>query len=137
MDGDLVNGNNIQELMEEFQFDHTSGQWRLFIYSFKISLKAVLLHNGNNLPSITLVYAVRMTETFRFSCKTYAMKHKNICDDLKGTTMLIVLQGGYTKFCCFKCEWDSRARDCHYRIKINGHSVQKQQQITRMRHILL
>jgi hypothetical protein len=75
MDGDLVSANNIQELMEEFQFEHTSGQWRLFIYSSKVSLKAVLLHNGNKLPSVTLVGAVHMRQTFRFSCKTYAMRN--------------------------------------------------------------
>jgi hypothetical protein len=75
MDGNLVYGNNIQELMEEFQFEHTSGQWRLFIYSSKVSLKAVLLHNGNKLPSITLVDTVHVKRTFRFSCKTYAMKN--------------------------------------------------------------
>ena len=68
-------GNNIQELMEEFQFEHTSGQWRLFIHSSTVSLKAVLLHNGNKLPSVTLVHAVHVTGTFRFSCKTYAMKN--------------------------------------------------------------
>jgi len=75
IDGDLVYGNNIQELMEEFQFEHTSGQWRLFIYSSKVSLKTMLLHNENKLPSISLVDAVHVTETFRFSCKTYAMKN--------------------------------------------------------------
>jgi len=75
MDGDLVYGNNIQELMEEFQFEHTSGQWRLLIYSSKVSLKAVLLHNGNKLPSITLADAAHVTRTFRFSCKIYVMKN--------------------------------------------------------------
>ena len=24
------------------------------------------------------------------------------------------LQAGYTKYCCFLCEWDSRARNEHY-----------------------
>ena len=27
------------------------------------------------------------------------------------------MQGGYTKFCCFLCEWDSRAKDKHYKVK--------------------
>jgi hypothetical protein len=64
MDDDLVHWNNIQELMEELQFEHTSGQWRLFIDSSKASLKAVLLHNGNKFPSIWLAHAVHMTETY-------------------------------------------------------------------------
>jgi hypothetical protein len=75
MDGDLVYGSNIQELIKEFQFEHTSGQWRLFIYSSNVNLKAVSLHNGNKLPSISLVDAVHVTENFRVSCKTYAMKN--------------------------------------------------------------
>jgi hypothetical protein len=27
------------------------------------------------------------------------------------------MQLGYTKYCCFICEWDSRARDKHYSVK--------------------
>jgi hypothetical protein len=50
--------------MEEFQFEHTSGQWRLFVYSSKVSLKAVLLHDGNKFPYIPLVDAVHMTQTY-------------------------------------------------------------------------
>jgi len=42
----------------------------------------------------------------------------NVCANLNVVAMLTVMQGGYTKFCCSYCEWDSRARDCHYRIKM-------------------
>ena len=31
LDGDLVYWNNIQELIEELQPEHTSGQWRIFV----------------------------------------------------------------------------------------------------------
>lgn len=37
-----------------------------------------------------------------------------ICGDLKVTCMLLGQQGGFTKFPCFLCEWDSRARDQHW-----------------------
>jgi hypothetical protein len=50
MNGDLVYWKSIQELMEELQLEHTSGQWRLFIDSSEVSLKALLLHNGNKVP---------------------------------------------------------------------------------------
>jgi len=40
--------------MEELELEKTSGLWRLFIDSPKISLKAVLLFNGNTFPSIPL-----------------------------------------------------------------------------------
>jgi len=50
--------------MEELQLEHTSGQWRLFVDSSKVSLKAVLFLNGNKFPSIPLVHAVHMKETY-------------------------------------------------------------------------
>ncbi|GBN10989.1 hypothetical protein AVEN_13652-1 [Araneus ventricosus] len=37
-----------------------------------------------------------------------------LCADLKVVALLADLQTGYTKYCCFLCEWDSRARDKHY-----------------------
>ena len=48
--------------MEELQPEYTSGQWRLLIYSSKVSWKSVLLHNGNTFPSVPLVHAVHMQE---------------------------------------------------------------------------
>ena len=32
-------------------------------------------------------------------------------------TLLLGLQQGFTKYCCFICEWDSRARSLHYSRK--------------------
>lgn len=55
---------NLDGLMEELGFQHIPEEWRLFIDSSKISLKAVLLHNGNAKPSIPVVYAVDMKETY-------------------------------------------------------------------------
>jgi hypothetical protein len=40
-----------------------------------------------------------------------------ICCDLKVIALLLGLQQGYTKYCCFICEWDSRARSLHYSKK--------------------
>ena len=51
--------------MEELQLVHASGQWRLFIDSSKVGLKAVLLLNGNKFPSIPLVHAVHMKGTHK------------------------------------------------------------------------
>ena len=31
--------------------------------------------------------------------------------------LLLGLQQGFTKYCCFICEWDSRARSLHYSRK--------------------
>lgn len=47
----------------------------------------------------------------------YEKYNWHICADLKVIAILMGLQGGYTKYCCFLCEWDSRARTEHYKIK--------------------
>jgi hypothetical protein len=41
----------------------------------------------------------------------------NVCCDLKITAILLGMQLGYTKYCCFICKWDSRAKDKHYTVK--------------------
>ena len=106
-------------------FDNTTniydpGEWRLFIDSSKTSLKAVLLHNGNDLPSIPVGHAVHMKETYGnikqlLRCINYDQHQWQVCGDLKVVALLIGLQAGYTKYCCFLCEWNSRARDSHIR----------------------
>ncbi|GBM57123.1 hypothetical protein AVEN_237368-1 [Araneus ventricosus] len=42
----------------------------------------------------------------------------HICADLKVIAVLVGLQAGYTKFCCFLCQWDSRDRKKHYMKKV-------------------
>jgi hypothetical protein len=37
----------------------------------------------------------------------------HICGDLKVVFLLMGLQLGHTKYCCFLCEWDSRAKTLH------------------------
>ena len=95
-------------------------EWRLFIDSSKTSLKAVLLlHIGNVLPSIPVGHAVHMKETYDnmkqlLRCIEYDQHQWQLCGDLKVVALLLGLQSGYTKYCCFLCEWDSRARSFHY-----------------------
>jgi hypothetical protein len=92
--------------MEELETEHNSKQWRPFTDLSKVSLKAVLLYNGNKLHSIPLAHAVHMKETYE-NLQAFLQKipHEeyrwNICADLTVIVMLIVLQGGCTKFCCF------------------------------------
>ncbi|KAK3880370.1 hypothetical protein Pcinc_015136 [Petrolisthes cinctipes] len=47
-----------------------------------------------------------------------ALKYKEhkwlICGDLKVVGLVLGLQGGYTKYPCFMCLWDSRTDDQHY-----------------------
>jgi hypothetical protein len=71
----------------------------------------VLLRNGNKYPSVPLAHAVYMKESFEnmklLLEKIHYEKYKcNICGDLK----VLGLWLGYTKYCCFLCEWDSKDR---------------------------
>jgi hypothetical protein len=66
----------------------------------------------------------------------YEENRLDICGDPKVTAMLTGLQGGYTKFCCFQCEWHSH-KGLPLRNKEKSCSFQKQQQVRRMWHILL
>ncbi|GBP82675.1 hypothetical protein EVAR_60236_1 [Eumeta japonica] len=94
-------------------------EWRLFIDSSKYSLKAVLLHNGNKKPSIPIGHAVNCKESYEtmrtlINLIKYKEHKWKVCGDLKVIGMLVGLQGGYTKYCCFLCLWDSRAKQHHY-----------------------
>ena len=44
--------------------NHNPLDWRLFIVSYKLSLTAVLLHNGNTLPSIPVGHLVHNKESY-------------------------------------------------------------------------
>jgi hypothetical protein len=94
-------------------------RWRLFIDSSKVSLKVVLLHNGNRYHSIPLAHVANMEETYE-SMKLLLGKIKRdkfnwkLCGDLK------VVPLGYTKYsyCCFLFEWDSPDKKNHYVSKL-------------------
>ena len=119
IEGTLVVCCNIDGLMGALNISHNPSQWRLFIDSSKTSLKAVLLHNGNELPSIPLGYGPQMKETYEnmqklLLCLQYDKYQWQLCGDLKVIAILTGLQQGFTKYCCFLCEWDSRAKAEHY-----------------------
>ncbi|UYV61962.1 hypothetical protein LAZ67_1007178 [Cordylochernes scorpioides] len=118
-ENDLVYCNGAVSLMEGLGHDHDIEQWRLFVDSSKISLKAVLLHNGNKFPSVPIAHTSNMKETYenmklllkKIEYERYGWK---ICSDWKVIALLRGLQLGYTRFCCFLYEWDSRDRKRHY-----------------------
>ena len=62
-ENDLVYCNNIWAVMDVLDHEPKTTEWRLFIDSLKTSLKAVLLHDGNQFPSVPLAYATNMKET--------------------------------------------------------------------------
>ena len=106
-------------LFKALNMSHCSDEWKLFIDSSKIGLKAVLLQNGNVLPSIPVAHSFGLKESGN-SMKQLLQYIKydtykcNICADLQVIALLLGLQLKYTKFPCFMCEWDSRDKAHHY-----------------------
>jgi hypothetical protein len=78
----------------------------------------VLLHQGNKFPSVVLAHAADVEEFYenikvileKIPCEKY---NCNICRELKVIALLFGLQLGYTKCCCFLCEWNSGERKYH------------------------
>jgi hypothetical protein len=112
-DGDLVYCCNIPGLMQLFGVEYKVNEWRLFIDSSIISFKAILLHSGNNYTSLPIGHSVHLKESYEnfelvLTKIEYTAHDWTICGDLKALCMLLGQQGGYTKYPCFMCEWDSR-----------------------------
>jgi hypothetical protein len=53
-------------------------------------------------------------KTFLLTIIQYEKYSWYVCGDLKVIALLRVLQLGYTQFCCFSCESDSRDRKPHF-----------------------
>ncbi|GBM85111.1 hypothetical protein AVEN_62867-1 [Araneus ventricosus] len=118
-DGNLVFRNDVQGLKKCFDVEYDPSEWRLFIDSFKASLKAVLLHNDNSFASFPLGHLVHLEENYNDLSmileKINYQEHRwMICGDFKMLTTLLGQQTGYTKYPCFLCLWDSRSRDLHW-----------------------
>ena len=119
MERGLVACTGVDGLMQTLNINHIPLDWRLFIVSYKLSLTAVLLHNGNTLPSIPVGHSVHNKESYEnmkilMEAINYNKFKWQICGDLKVIALLLGLQQGFTKYCHFICEWDSRARSLHY-----------------------
>lgn len=115
--------NDVCGLMNTLNFKYEPQEWRLFIDASKYSLKGVLLHNGNIMPSVPVAYASMTKESYDILKNMLRLikynEHKwKICGDLKIVAMILGMQQGYTKYGCFLCEWDSRDRNSHYKRKI-------------------
>ena len=116
---DLVYCNNIEGLITSMGIAYDANQWRLFIDSSKCSMKAVLLFNGNTVSSLPVAHSVTLKETYEnmkllLSSLNYEQHKWLICGDLKVIAIILGLQGGYAKYPCFLCHWDSRADSEHY-----------------------
>ena len=107
--------HDIVGLFDPIGVDYKPHEWRLFIDSSKSSLKGVLLHIGNVLPSIPIAYGAHSSENYEnvkqmLTKVKYEIHDWNVIGDFKMIGFLTGLQGGYTKHMCFLCSWDSRRR---------------------------
>ena len=99
----LVACKDVDGLFKTLNMSHCSDEWKLFIDAFKVSLKAVLLQNGNVLPSIPVAHAFGIKESDD-SMKQLLQYIKydtykwNICANLKVIALLLGLQLEYTKY---------------------------------------
>ena len=105
--------------MEVLGHEYNPDQWRLFSDSSKVSLKVVLLHNGNKFPSVPLAHAANRKESYEsmkllLGIIKYDEFKWKLCGDLKVVALLLGKQLGLTKCCCFLCEWDSWDKKNHY-----------------------
>jgi hypothetical protein len=117
MEKGLVACTDIDGLMQTLNINYNPLDWRLFIDSSKLSLKTVLLHNGNTLPSIPVGHLMHNESYENMKILMEAINYDKfkwqICVDIKG----IGLQQRFTKYFCFICDWDSTARSLHYSRK--------------------
>lgn len=111
--------HDVDGVFHEIGLEHNPQQWRLFIDSSIHSLKAVLLHNGNRHPSIPVAHSASLKETYDvmqtvLDSVSYQRYQWDICGDFKALGILLGFQGGYVKYPCFLCLWDSRDTNKQY-----------------------
>lgn len=107
-------------LFERMKQPFSPKDWRLFIDGAKNSVKFVLLHNGNELPSIPVAYGVGIGEEYEtiqtiLTFIKYSLHKFQIVADFKVIAVLMGLQSGYTAHSCYLCLWHSRKDDEHYK----------------------
>jgi hypothetical protein len=108
--------------MQKFGVEYKVNEYRLFIDPSKRSLKAALLYSSNNYASLSVGHSVNLKESYEnlelvLTKIGYTAHDWMICGDLNELCMLRGQQAGYTKYPCFMCEWDSRARSQHWEQK--------------------
>lgn len=115
--------NDIHGLVNKLELNYIADDWRLFIDGSVSSLKAVLLHKSNKKPSIPLAFGTNMKESYETLADIldkikYADHKWKICCDLKVINIMqgIIEKGGYPKFFCFLCIWNTREKN-QYRTK--------------------
>jgi len=81
-----------------------------------------MLHNANTYAGVPIGHSVTLKESYStvemVLQKLCYNEHKwLLCVDLKMVNLFLGQQGGYVKYPCFLCLWDSRADDQHWQRK--------------------
>lgn len=103
----------MKKLMKTMNIKYNTIDWNLFIDASTASLKVVLIHRLAQKPSIPVAYSTVLKETYDDLAKIlkaikYEQHYWQISCDFKVMAILCRLKGGYAKYMCFKCLWDSR-----------------------------
>ena len=110
--------NDFWSIIGTFGHHHDPTEWRLFMDSSKVILKAVLLHNGNKSPSVPLAHAANTKESYE---NRKLILEKIRVKNIIGTFVwvwrsLLFCLVGYKRFCCFcvsgEFRTESIASDC-------------------------
>lgn len=114
--------NDIKGLMSAMNIEYNPEEWRIFIDSSKKSLKAVLLYYDNTIKPVPIAYGIDTKESydsikFILDAVKYKEHEWRVCCDLKVVSFLSGMQGGYVKYGCFLCKWDSRWKGNQYSKK--------------------
>ena len=94
--------NDVCSTVEVLVREYNPDQWSLYIESSKVSLKVVLLYNGNRFPSAPLADAANMKESYEgtrllLGKVKYDEFEWKLCGDLKVVVLLLGMQLGYRK----------------------------------------
>jgi hypothetical protein len=122
-ENNLVFCNDIGNLLKTTGLsEYNPSEWRLFIDSSKHSLKCVLLNNSIKYVSIPIGHTTTMKEEYKaislvLKKINYQERQWVICVDLKMVNFLLGQQSGCTKYPCFLCLWESRAKHEHWTRK--------------------
>lgn len=119
VEDDICFCKDIPMLFAEMKEQFDQNEWRLFIDGSTTSIKAVLLHIGNEKPSVPIAYGAGLKEqvgTMKdiLNYIQYGRFNFKIVADFKVISLLMGIQGGNVKFPCFLCLFDSRDRMNHY-----------------------
>lgn len=115
----IVYCTDVDRLFQTLGHEHHPEDWQLFIDSSVASLKGVLLHNGNEFPSVPIVYGTNTKENYGTmklikDLVNYDLHGWPICCDLKVVGILTGVKQGFSKHQCFLCLWEGRLREFHY-----------------------